>query len=63
MQLRRLLAFHFLAVAGSLATAHASFATAKGLSQIVTPDVQQEGDLSFSGRKGGVRGGETAGNG
>src|SRR5712692_4971906 len=48
MQLRRLLAFHFLAVAGSLATAHASFATTKGLSQIVTPDLQTEGDLSLS---------------
>ena len=55
MQLRRLLAFHFLAVAGSLATAHASFATTKGLSQIVTPDVQQEGDLSLSFQAQGER--------
>jgi hypothetical protein len=55
MQLRRLLAFHFLAVAGSLATAHASFATTKGLSQIVTPDVQQEGDLSLSFQAQGQR--------
>ena len=55
MQLRRLLAFHFLAVAGSLATAHASFATTKGLSQIVTPDVQQQGDLSLSFQAQGER--------
>jgi hypothetical protein len=55
MQLRRLLAFHFLAMAGSLATAHASFATTKGLSQIVTPDVQQEGDLSLSFQAQGER--------
>ena len=55
MQLRRLLAFHFLAVAGSLATAHASFATTKGLSQIVTPDIQQEGDLSLSFQAQGER--------
>ncbi len=55
MQLRRLLTFHFLAVAGSLATAHASFATTKGLSQIVTPDVQQEGDLSLSFQAQGER--------
>ncbi|PYL85285.1 MAG: hypothetical protein DMF17_09045 [Verrucomicrobia bacterium] len=31
-----------------LATAHASFATTKGLNQIVTPDLQREGDLSLS---------------
>jgi hypothetical protein len=48
MQLRHLLASHFLAVAGSLAAVHASFATTKGLNQIVTPDLQREGDLSLS---------------
>ena len=48
MQLRHLIASSFLAAAGSLATAHASFATTKGLSQIVTPDLQPEGDLSLS---------------
>src|SRR6266576_2903455 len=48
MRLRHLLASHFLALAGSLAAAHASFATTKGLSQIVTPDLQEEGDLSLS---------------
>ncbi len=48
MRLRHLLASHFLALAGSLAAAHASFATTKGLSQIVTPDLQGEGDLSLS---------------
>jgi hypothetical protein len=48
MQLRHLIASYFLAAVGSLATAHASFATTKGLSQIVTPDLQPEGDLSLS---------------
>jgi len=48
MRLRHLIASSFLAAAGSLATAHASFATTKGLSQIVTPDLQPEGDLSLS---------------
>jgi hypothetical protein len=48
MQLRHLLASHVLAVAGSLAAAHASFATTKGLNQIVTPDLQREGELSLS---------------
>lgn len=48
MQLRHLLASHVLAVSAILATAHASFATTKGLSQIVTPDLQPEGDLSLS---------------
>jgi hypothetical protein len=48
MQLRHLLASHFLAVAGSLAAAHASFATTKGLNQIVTPDLQGAGDFSLS---------------
>src|SRR5712692_4821333 len=48
MQLRHLLASHFLAVAGSLAAAHDSFATTKGLNQIVTPDLQGAGDFSLS---------------
>lgn len=48
MQLRRSIASSFLAVVGSLAVAHVSFATTKGLSQIVTPDLQPEGDLSLS---------------
>jgi hypothetical protein len=48
MQLRHLLASRFLAVSVILATAHASFATTKGLNQIVTPDLQGEGDFSLS---------------
>jgi len=36
------------AALGSLATVHVSFATTKGLSQIVTPDLQAEGDFSLS---------------
>ncbi|HZR04820.1 MAG TPA: hypothetical protein VFA61_03210 [Candidatus Udaeobacter sp.] len=35
-------------VIGVLSTAPRSFATTKGLSQIVTPDLQAEGDLSLS---------------
>ena len=48
MQPRHLIASHVLAVSAILATAHASFATSKGLNQIVTPDLQREGDLSLS---------------
>ncbi len=48
MQLRRSIASSLLAVVGSLAAAHISFATTKGLSQIVTPDLQPEGDFSLS---------------
>jgi hypothetical protein len=48
MQLRHLIASHFLAVSAILATAHASFATTKGLNQIVTPDLQGAGDFSLS---------------
>src|SRR5438309_9664131 len=48
MQLRHLLASHFLAVSAILATAHTSFATTKGLNQIVTPDLQEGGDFSLS---------------
>jgi hypothetical protein len=48
MQLRHLLASHVLAVAAILAAAHASFATTKGLNQIVTPDLQGAGDFSLS---------------
>src|SRR5437870_1444410 len=55
MQLRHLLASHVLAVSAILATAHASFATTKGLNQIVTPDLQREGDLSLSFQAQGER--------
>jgi hypothetical protein len=48
MHLRRLLISRVLAVAGSLLAAHASFATTKGLNQIVTPDLQPEGDFALS---------------
>src|SRR6266704_1072798 len=48
MRLRRLIVSSFLAVLGSLAATDVSFATTKGLSQIVTPDLQPEGDLSLS---------------
>ena len=48
MPLLRLIASYFLAVLGSLAAANTSFATTKGLSQIVTPDLQPEGDFSLS---------------
>jgi len=48
MQLRHLLASHFLAASAILAAAHTSFATTKGLNQIVTPDLQGEGDFSLS---------------
>jgi hypothetical protein len=40
--------FIILIVATHLATTTSSFATTKGLSQIVTPDLQSEGDLSLS---------------
>jgi hypothetical protein len=48
MPLPRLIASYFLAVIASLAAADTSFATTKGLSQIVTPDLQPEGDFSLS---------------
>ena len=48
MQLRHLLASHFLAASAILAAAHTSFATTKGLNQIVTPDLQGGGDFSLS---------------
>jgi hypothetical protein len=48
MQLRHLLASHVLVVSAILAAAHASFATTKGLNQIVTPDLQGAGDFSLS---------------
>ena len=38
----------FLAVATGLLPADSLFATTKGLSQIVTPDLQEEGDFSLS---------------
>jgi hypothetical protein len=48
MQLRHLLASHVLAASSILAAAHTSFATTKGLNQIVTPDLQEAGDFSLS---------------
>ena len=48
MRVRHLVASRFLVAIGVLAGAHSSFATTKGLSQIVTPDLQAEGDLSLS---------------
>ena len=48
MQLQHLLVSYVVAVSVILAAAHASFATTKGLNQIVTPDLQREGDLSLS---------------
>ena len=48
MPLLRLIASYFLAVIASLAAAQMCFATTKGLSQIVTPDLQPEGDFSLS---------------
>jgi len=48
MPLLRLIASYFLAVIASLAAAQTCFATTKGLSQIVTPDLQPEGDFSLS---------------
>ena len=48
MRLQRSIASSFLAVVGSLAAAHIAFATTKGLNQIVTPDLQPEGDFSLS---------------
>jgi len=46
--MRFLIASRFLIAIGVLVAAHSSFATTKGLSQIVTPDLQAEGDLSLS---------------
>jgi hypothetical protein len=40
--------FIVLIIVARLATSASSFATTKGLSQIVTPDLQSEGDLSLS---------------
>jgi hypothetical protein len=40
--------FIVLIIVARLATSASSFATTKGLSQIVTPDLQGEGDLSLS---------------
>src|SRR2546430_492996 len=48
MQFRPAAAFCLLILIASLATAVSSFATTKGLSQIVTPDLQPAGDLSLS---------------
>src|SRR6266704_5544204 len=48
MRLRRLIVSSFLAVLGSLAATDISLATTKGLSQIVTPDLQPIRDFSLS---------------
>jgi len=48
MQFRPAVAFYLLILIASLATAVSSFATTKGLSQIVTPDLQPAGDFSLS---------------
>ena len=47
MQLWRFLALRSLILATAFAAAHSSFATTKGLNQIVTPDLQPEGELSL----------------
>ena len=48
MQLWRSLALRSFILAAALTAAHSSFATTKGLNQIVTPDLQPEGELSLS---------------
>jgi len=48
MHLRHLLASYVVAMSVILVAAHASFATTKGLSQIVTPDLQGEVDCALS---------------
>jgi len=48
MRFRHLPASHVLAASAILAAAHTSFATTKGLNQIVTPDLQGAGDFSLS---------------
>src|SRR6266704_604908 len=55
MQFRPAAAFCLLILIASLATAVSSFATTKGLSQIVTPDLQPAGDLSLSFQAQGER--------
>jgi hypothetical protein len=47
MQFRRKIE-NFVVLFASLAVSTSAFATTKGLSQIVTPDLQSEGDLSLS---------------
>jgi hypothetical protein len=47
MQLCRFLALRSLILVAALGAAHPSFATTKGLNQIVTPDLQPEGELSL----------------
>ena len=47
MQIWRSLALRSLILIAALAAAHSSFATTKGLNQIVTPDLQPEGELSL----------------
>lgn len=48
MWLRKPVAGVCSAVAGALLAARSSFGTTKGLNQIITPDLQSEGDLSLS---------------
>jgi len=48
MQLWRSLALRSFILVAALTAAHSSFATTKGLNQIVTPDLQPEGELSLS---------------
>jgi hypothetical protein len=47
MQIWRSLALRSLILIAALAAAHSSFATTKGLNQIVTPDLQPEGEFSL----------------
>jgi hypothetical protein len=48
MQLRHSIVSSFLVVIAGFGGVQVSFATTKGLSQIVTPDLQPEGDFSLS---------------
>jgi hypothetical protein len=48
MHLRPYITFQILVAIGFIVAASSSLATTKGLSQIVTPDLQPEGDLSLS---------------
>src|SRR5262249_11847344 len=45
---RRVVLVIMMTIVTSLANVRSSFDTTKGLSQIVTPDLQPEGDLSLS---------------
>ena len=48
MQLWRSLALRSFILVAALTAAHSSFATTKGLNQIMTPDLQPEGEFSLS---------------